>query len=419
METYKELFALEKDVLILSASLFAFSLAFQMVSRYMPRYLSVLGASAVVIGFFGSFSKFISAVYPYPGGLISDRVGSRNALTYFGLLTSFGLFLWLLAPYLGFNLFGWTIPAWIWIFVGLIFARAWKSLGLGAMYAIVKQSVDQNYLATGFASTETFRRSAFLLGPLIAAAVLVFVPEFSLGFQIIILLGLIAAVSATIGQKYWYDSSEDTFGKNFEGLKQIKEDLRSLPEEIRPLLISDTIIRFANGMVYVFFVIVVTELFEVDLEVLGYYLSPDAFFGLLLGIEMLIAILIMIPASKLADKYGLKPVIALGFSIYAIFPVLLINATTTSTMMILLFAFSGLRFAGLPSHKALIVGPSQRDTEGKVTGTYYTIRNFLIIPSSALGGVLYSYSPELAFTTATVIGLIGTGYFLVNGQELD
>lgn len=82
-----------------------------------------------------------------------------------------------------------------------------------------------------------------------------------------------------------------------------------------------------------------------------------------------------------------------------------------------MFAFSELRFAGLPAHKALIVGPAERDTGGRVTGTYYLARNAITIPSAAVGGWLYSANPQLAFGLATVVGLVGTGYFLLRGEE--
>jgi hypothetical protein len=84
-----------------------------------------------------------------------------------------------------------------------------------------------------------------------------------------------------------------------------------------------------------------------------------------------------------------------------------------------LFAFSGLRFAGLPAHKALIVGPAEKDAGGRVTGSYYLVRNTLIIPAGIVGGYLYGVDPTLAFGVATVIGLIGTGYFLVFGEEFE
>ncbi len=126
----------------------------------------------------------------------------------------------------------------------------------------------------------------------------------------------------------------------------------------------------------------------------------------------------------------MKPILALGFAVYAVFPALLIFAPADPVVVGLLFAFSGLRFAGLPAHKALIVGPAERDTGGRVSGSYYLVRNLLVIPSAALGGALYggisnpfggsiAGSPTLAFSLATLVGIVGTVYFLIFGEEFE
>lgn len=151
------------------------------------------------------------------------------------------------------------IPAWVLIFVGLFLSQSWKSFGLGATFAIVRQSVDPGQLATGFASTETFRRIGFLIGPLLASILLATTAGFVSGFQRVLLLAAVLAGIALIAQHLLYDASNDSLGKQFEGLSQVISDLRTLPTELRPLLVGDIFIRFANGMVHVFFVIVVTD----------------------------------------------------------------------------------------------------------------------------------------------------------------
>ncbi|WP_136687170.1 MFS transporter [Halorhabdus amylolytica] len=441
IDAFRSFFALRRDVLVLSLAMFAFSLGFQMTSRYLPEYMTALGASGFVVGLYGTFGNVISAVFPYPGGAISDRIGSRYALTLFGALSTLGFAVWLVAgQFDAVVVGGLTIEPWMWIFVGLVFAQAWKSFGLGASFAVVKQATEPSRLAAGFASTETFRRVAFLVGPVLAAILIdlqwnvpVLSPilgqmgdSFATNFQYVLLVGVIFGALGTLIQHWLYDASEDTIGGSFAGVEQIRADLRAMPAELRPLLVGDTLVRFANGMVYVFFVLVVTQFLEVGFDAsvalfgtsYSVTLSPAAFFGFLLGVEMLVALLVMAPAAKAAEYVGLKPVVALGFAVYAIFPVVLIYAPATSPAMIAVFAFSGLRFAGLPSHKALIVGPAEADAGGRVTGTYYLLRNTIVIPSAAIGGYLWDYvSPEIAFTLAAAIGVLGTGYFLVFGEE--
>ena len=428
-DPFRQFLSLERDVLVLSAAMFAFSLGFQMTNRFLPEYMVALGASGFVVGLFGTFGNVISAVYPYPGGAISDRIGSRYALTLFGLLSTVGFGFWLVAPGIGtVELGGLAIEPWTWIFVGLVLAQAWKSFGLGATFAVVKQATDPSRLAEGFASTETFRRTAFLVGPVLAAVLIGLHPDFTVSFQYVLAVGVVFGIVGTTVQHVLYDAESDTIGDSFEGVDQILRDLRDMPEELEPLLVGDTLVRFANGMVYVFFVLVITQIYRIGLEttvsLAGFSyavdLSPEAFFGYLLGVEMFVALLVMVPAAKVAERVGLKPVVALGFAVYATFPVVLIYAPETGLAMIVVFAFSGLRFAGLPSHKALIVGPAEQGASGRVTGTYYLLRNAVVIPSAALGGYLWEFvSPELAFTVAAVIGLVGTGYFLAFGEEFE
>ena len=432
LDPFRQFLSFRRDVLVLSAAMFAFSLGFQMTTRYVPKYMEVLGASALAIGVFGTVQNIVGAAYPYPGGAISDRLGSRRSLTVFGFVSSLGFLLWLVAPALGtLTVAGLAIEPWFWIFVGLFLAQAWKSFGLGATFAIVKQSVPPSQLARGFASTEVFRRTAFLLGPLVAAGVLLVTTDFAVGFQVVLAVAVVFAVVATAVQHRLYRTADTNIGRSFGGVDDIVADLRGLPPELRPLLVADTLVRFANGMVYVFFVIVVTDFLEVGLDIGGLVLAPETFFGVLLAVEMLVALVSMPVAARLAERVGLKPVVALGFSVYAVFPVLLVLSPANAAVVTLLFGLSGLRFAGLPAYKALIVGPAERDTGGRVAGSYYLVRNTVVIPSAAIGGALYGGfsvpgsalafegSPELTFSIATVVGLAGTGYFLLFGREFD
>jgi len=424
----RQVVSFERDVLVLSLAMFAFSLAFQMTSRYVPEYLRVFGAGAVVIGLFGTLGNVISFAYPYPGGALSDRIGSRRALTLFGLLSTLGFVVWLFADLFGvvttgpialgpYSLPELTIP--VGVFLGLLLAQCWKSFGLGATFAVVKQATTPERLATGFASTETVRRLAFLLGPLLAAAVLA-AYAFEDGFRVVLAIAAAVSLVGTVAQHYLYDAGEDTLGKSFAGVGQVVDDVRSLPAELPPLLLGDTLVRFANGMVYTFFVIVVVDFLEVGvtLPVVG-RLDPAAFFGVLLAIEMAVALATMAPVAALSRRVGLKPVVTLGFFVYAVFPLLLIRAPADPLVVALLFAFSGLRFAGLPAHKALIVGPAEKDAGGRVTGSYYLVRNFLVIPSAAIGGLLYAVSPDLAFVLASGVGVVGVALFVVLGEEFE
>lgn len=83
-----------------------------------------------------------------------------------------------------------------------------------------------------------------------------------------------------------------------------------------------------------------------------------------------------------------------------------------------LFAFSGLRFAGLPAHKALILGPAEAG--GRVTGSSHLVRGLIVIPSGLLGAVIWEFlSPTVAFAIASAIGLVGVATSVAFGQEFE
>jgi MFS family permease len=243
-ESFRRFFALERDVFVLSVAMFAFSLGFQMTTRFLPEYLVALGASGLVVGLFGTVGNVISAVYPYPGGSVSDRIGSRYALTVFGLLSTLGFVVWLVAPSLGaVTVGGVTVEPWLWVFVGLVLAQAWKSFGLGATFAVVKQATDPSRLAAGFASTETFRRTAFLIGPVVAAVLIDLHPAFTVSFQYVLAVAVVFGVVGTVVQHVLYDASSDTIGGSFEGIAQIRRELREIPTDLPPQTVGAARVR--------------------------------------------------------------------------------------------------------------------------------------------------------------------------------
>jgi hypothetical protein len=53
----------------------------------------------------------------------------------------------------------------------------------------------------------------------------------------------------------------------------------------------------------------------------------------------------------------------------------------------------------------------------RVVGVYYTIRNLLIVPTGAVGGLLWTQSPRLPLQTAGIVGTLGLAVFWLNSQE--
>lgn len=162
LDAFRQFMSLRRDVLVLSLAMFAFSLGFQMTNRFLPEYLAFLGASGLIIGAWGTFGNVIGAVYPYYGGVVSDRVGSRYALTVFGFLSTLGFGIWLGSAFVpAIDLGVIVLEPWVWVFVGLLLAQCWKSFGIGGHYAIVKQATEPSAWHTALRARRRFAEQRF------------------------------------------------------------------------------------------------------------------------------------------------------------------------------------------------------------------------------------------------------------------
>jgi len=54
---------LERNVVAVSAAMFAMALGEQMWRRFLPKYLETLGASIVAIGAYGTVEDFLDGIY--------------------------------------------------------------------------------------------------------------------------------------------------------------------------------------------------------------------------------------------------------------------------------------------------------------------------------------------------------------------
>jgi len=139
-------------------------------------------------------------------------------------------------------------------------------------------------------------------------------------------------------------------------------------------------------------------------------------YGTLVAIQMVTSIMVYIPAGKIADRVGRKPFVIATFFSFALFP-LAIVAASSFAVIVLAFMIGGLREIGEPARKAMIVDLAQDNMRARSIGLYYLVRSLSITPAAAIGGLLWSISPQVPFIVAGAIGLIGTVVFAITVEE--
>jgi MFS family permease len=120
----------------------------------------------------------------------------------------------------------------------------------------------------------------------------------------------------------------------------------------------------------------------------------------------------------MARRLGRKPFVTATFLGFAFFPVAVAFAPDFQSLRCA-FIIGGLREIGEPSRKAIIVDFAHHNLRARSIGLYYLVRSLSIKPASAIGGLLWRIRPQLPFTVAGVIGVIGTLLSAATVQEGD
>ena len=71
-------FGLNKNIVGLLLMVVLVGLGERMAERFLPIYLMALGGGAMTIGLLGGLTNLISALYSFPGGYLSDRLGIKR-----------------------------------------------------------------------------------------------------------------------------------------------------------------------------------------------------------------------------------------------------------------------------------------------------------------------------------------------------
>ena len=379
--------ALEPNVIAVSVAMFLLALGENLWQKFLPKYLQALGAPIRAVGLFGSVDDFLDGIYQYPGGWLGDHLGRRASLLGFVVIAM-----------VGYAMYGFA-PDWRWIIAGLFFVSVWSSMGSPTLFAVIGDALPKERRAMGFTVQSMIKRVPIAVAPIIGG---IMIARHGLVHGIRTLLIATIALALVTLVALSRVRIERIVGPptNIRGVWQ------SFPGSLRWLLLSDVFIRTCEGLVDVFLVIYATTI--VGISVPRY--------GLLVAVQMVTAILVYIPAGRIADRIGRKPFVIATFIAFSLFPLAVVMAHSFAALAGA-FVVGGLREIGEPSRKALIVDFAQPATRARTIGLYYLIRSVAIAPAAFVGGLLWERQPSLPFFTALVAGLAGTVLFSLTVQE--
>ncbi len=377
--TIKKFFALEHNIVVLLGALLVIGMGEELWVSFMPKYLEALGAGAIAIGAYGSFKQIVDAIYQYPGGWLSDRMGRKRALVMFNLIAATGYLLYLLTN------------RWEVVVLGTLLVMAWSSMSQPAIFALIGDTLSQSQRAMGFSVQSIWKRIPIVIAPPLGGYLLAKLGLVS-GMRVGFAISLGFALFAIYLQSHFYRATPSGPEEQKANINSI---WRMMPAALRRLLLTDCLVRFGSHLAAIYVVLLVINMQgKTPLE-----------FGFLTSLRVLTAIIGYLPAAHLADRFGRQPFILATFTFFTLFPLSLI--ILPPNWLFVAFIIAGLREIGEPARKARIVDLAKESHRGRVIGLYYLIRGLVTIPAPFLGGLLWQHNFVWPFLLGGLISGVG------------
>ena len=367
-----------------------------MAEQFLPLYLLALGGGFISVGFLNGMDNLLGALYSFPGGYLSDRLGTKRALLVFNAASMIGFVIVVI------------IPTWQAVLGGAALFLSWTAISLPATMSLVARVLPKNKRTMGVSLHSLVRRVPMALGPVIGG-LFIRVWGVERGVRLAFIGALVMAVIAAILQQVLIE--DDAEREKTEAEHNPARMWRYVNADLKQLLVADILVRFCEQIPYAFVVI----------WAVGTAGAPGPVsalqFGVLRTIEMATAVAVYIPVAYFADRSHKKPFVVMTFIFFTFFPLLLLYSRSFE-MLIAAFVLRGLKEFGEPTRKALIMDLAPEGRKAGVFGLYYLIRDVIVSIAAFGGAFLWAASPKVNLLAAFAFGALGTIWFALRGRDL-
>ncbi len=357
----------------------------EMIYPLLPLFLTdVLGSTKLIVGIIEGIAESTASIIKIFSGYLADRFGRKKLLMGIGYGIST-----LSRPIIA----GASSP--LHVLIARTVDRLGKGIRTAPRDAIIAESTDNDGLGKAFGFHRAMDTIGAVIGPLLAFAILVMSPgNFRLVFLLSAIPGSIAVllIIALIREK---KHTED-------GDKQRPSlNISSFDGRFRLYMVVVAIFSIGN-FADAFLILRAKNLgFSNELITMVYLLYNIVYAAS------------ATPFGILADRVGLKKIVAIGFVLYSM--IFAGFAMSTNALHIWLFfiaygLYRGLTEGNLRAYVASIA-PSER--KATAFGVYHAVSGTMLLPASIIAGLLWDMSgPRLAFAFGSIASIIAAIVFI-------
>jgi len=380
---------LRGNLLVLVVSWIFLYFAGSMVYPYETLYLQALGASPFTIGLIGSLGTALLCFSRIPGAYIADRYGRRKIIVTMTYGAALSYVLLAVAPDWRFATLGIAIYN-----LCLIYQPA--------LQAITADSISPEKRGMGYALANVVPSAPAVLAPL-AVRFLVEQYGFMMGVRITYWLVMLLSLTAAVVRTLWLEETLKTSAKpgrlSSEFKRSVIEVFAALKGMSKPLAVLTLIMlisSFEEPMFHSFM-----SLYAVDVAGIS---KPD--WALLNVIYLVVPLVAGIPLGRLVDIVGRKKALLAAYALWIPSTAYFVYCRNLIGMALVFVVFTLGASLFMPAYQALLADLTPREMRGRVMGVVGTLNLLVMIPASALGGLLYEMKPASPFLLCVVLGMV-------------
>jgi len=393
---------LKGNLLVLIVSYTVFRITDSMTFSFQSLYIRELGASPLLLGLMSSLGSLIIAIVRIPGAHVADRYGRKSVIATFTFGVAFSYAFYALAP------------DWRLILVGMAILNA-SQVYVPALEALEADSMPEERRGMSYSTINVLTMLPAMLAPPIGGYLverLGLIPGMRIAYGFAFLGGLIAAVIRSLFLRETLEEPQEfrlsEVGSAFrDSLGSIIEAWREMPRNMVYLALAILIWAFEDPAFYIY-----KSLYAIDV------VGVTSFeWSLMTTANMLVGLLIGLPAGRMIDSMGRRKSILLAylFSTPVIALFILSRGVLPLLLTQVLFGVSHAFFyPALFALQADLIPPEKR---GRIMGAIGTMRTLATVPAAALHGVLYEIEPAAPFVAAIILEIMIVGIVFYRIKE--
>jgi len=383
------------NLLTLIVSWIFMRFTFSMVFPFESPFFKALGAPPIIIGLMGSIGAAMLSLVRIPGAYLADKYGRRQLIVTMTFAIALSYLFYIFAP------------DWRFVLVGMIVFNL-SLIYQPALQAIQADSIPPGKRGMGYAASQVIPSIPTVVAPTIAGILVSDIENPAIlisGMRIVYTLVFICMMAAAIvrllflketiqhPRKIKLGEMKTAFK---ESLGAIVEAWRDMSRSLKYLTVAFLVSAFEEPMFRMF-----TSLYVADIiKISGFE------WGFINTIYIAVTLILGFPLGKVVDLIPRKKAVILSYLIFAPSSILFILSRNFTQLLLsnIMFAIGGCLI--MPAYNALQADMIPREKRGRIMGTIGTLNILATIPSSALGGFLYTSDPANPFLFAIALSII-------------